>query len=107
MSHITALPFLLKPIFLLSCIQGFKALRYTGSIKSFQQDTGYGFISCAETFERFQRDVFLHHKQLNGFKARPFPLPLGLFSRSFQSDIICLWLLLLVLLLLVLIYYYY
>lgn len=43
--------------------------KYRGVIKSFHEDTGYGFISCKETFARFNRDVFLHHKQLNGFKV--------------------------------------
>ncbi|CAE7251901.1 unnamed protein product [Symbiodinium natans] len=43
--------------------------KYTGRIKSFNPAKGYGFISCDETFARFNRDVFLHHSQLNGFKA--------------------------------------
>mmetsp|Transcript_58455 Transcript_58455/g.130579 ORF Transcript_58455/g.130579 Transcript_58455/m.130579 type:complete len:363 (+) Transcript_58455:75-1163(+) len=42
---------------------------YTGKIKSFNASKGYGFISCDATFARFNRDVFLHHSQLNGLKA--------------------------------------
>jgi len=38
--------------------------KYVGRIKSFSQETGYGFITCDETFKKFNRDVFLHHKQL-------------------------------------------
>jgi len=43
--------------------------KYSGRIKSFNASKGYGFISCDETHARFNRDVFLHHSQLNGLKA--------------------------------------
>lgn len=45
-------------------------VKYEGRIKSFKEDTGYGFISCDETFKKFNRDVFLHHKQLANCKAK-------------------------------------
>eukprot|EP00435_Cladocopium_sp_Y103_P053831 s1118_g17.t1 len=45
-------------------------VKYEGKIKSFKEDTGYGFISCDETFKQFNRDVFLHHKQLASCKAK-------------------------------------
>jgi cold shock CspA family protein len=39
--------------------------RFLGVIKSFRPlPQGFGFIECAETFARFQRDVFLHHSQI-------------------------------------------
>merc|ERR1711920_733374 len=32
---------------------------YWGTVKSFNQSTGYGFISCDETFAQYGRDVYL------------------------------------------------
>ncbi|CAJ1349373.1 unnamed protein product [Effrenium voratum] len=46
-----------------------EARQYVGRIKSFKEDTGYGFISCQELFDRFKRDVFLHHKQRKNFEV--------------------------------------
>jgi len=42
-------------------------LRYTGTIKSFNEATGFGFIECPEAFRQFRRDVFLHKQQLGRF----------------------------------------
>merc|ERR1719498_1724825 len=36
----------------------------TGTVKSFNAAQGYGFISCAETFAKYGRDVFIHKDQL-------------------------------------------
>jgi len=36
----------------------------TGTVKSFSAAQGYGFISCAETFAKYGRDVFIHKDQL-------------------------------------------
>lgn len=33
---------------------------YVGSLKSFSQHTGYGFIECQETFAIYGRDVYIH-----------------------------------------------
>jgi len=38
--------------------------RYHGFVKTFNISTGYGFISCPETFARFKRDVFVHRSQI-------------------------------------------
>lgn len=35
---------------------------YFGYVKSYNQDKGYGFITCDETFASFGRDVFLYHQ---------------------------------------------
>lgn len=40
---------------------------YTGTVKSFNAEKGFGFLACEETFAIFSRDVFLHHSQLSGF----------------------------------------
>eukprot|EP00755_Sulcionema_specki_P013082 Sspe_Gene.53053::Locus_29350_Transcript_1_1_Confidence_1.000_Length_1080::g.53053::m.53053 len=40
--------------------------KMTGYIKSFNEDTGFGFIECQEAFDYFQRDVFLHKAQAIG-----------------------------------------
>mmetsp|Transcript_81210 Transcript_81210/g.188641 ORF Transcript_81210/g.188641 Transcript_81210/m.188641 type:complete len:526 (-) Transcript_81210:270-1847(-) len=42
------------------------APRYFGSVKSFNDTDGYGFIRCEETHRRYGRDVFLHRAQLAG-----------------------------------------
>ena len=34
--------------------------RATGTLKSFDAKTGYGFVSCEELLEIFGRDVFIH-----------------------------------------------
>merc|ERR1711963_735204 len=33
---------------------------YSGEVKSYNPDKGFGFIDCTELRERFGRDVFLH-----------------------------------------------
>merc|ERR1719217_1674733 len=38
-----------------------------GSVKSFDAGLGYGFISCAESFKKHGRDVFVHKDQLRNF----------------------------------------
>mmetsp|Transcript_103024 Transcript_103024/g.332023 ORF Transcript_103024/g.332023 Transcript_103024/m.332023 type:complete len:688 (-) Transcript_103024:83-2146(-) len=43
--------------------------RYTGSIKSFNNESGYGFLSCRETLDRYGLDVFLHSKQIKEFNV--------------------------------------
>lgn len=40
--------------------------RAKGTIKSFNETTGYGFIACPELFELFGRDVFVGSKQSKG-----------------------------------------
>merc|ERR1719188_2196602 len=34
--------------------------KYTGVIKSFNKEKGFGFIECSEQYQRYKRDVFLH-----------------------------------------------
>merc|ERR1712066_1018495 len=42
--------------------------QYMGTIKSFSENNGYGFISCPDMQMLGYNDVFLHHQQLNGFQ---------------------------------------
>jgi len=37
---------------------------HTGIIKSYNEGKGFGFIECAETFQVFNQDVFLHKKEM-------------------------------------------
>merc|ERR1711862_1015280 len=37
--------------------------QYEGVIKSFSEQTGFGFISCEQTFRKYGNDVFLHSSQ--------------------------------------------
>lgn len=41
--------------------------RLVGTIKSFNEATGYGFIDCPAVANQFGHDVFLHHAQLGGY----------------------------------------
>eukprot|EP00932_Pfiesteria_piscicida_P009613 SRR837773.20367.p1 GENE.SRR837773.20367~~SRR837773.20367.p1 ORF type:complete len:230 (+),score=65.12 SRR837773.20367:52-690(+) len=41
--------------------------RAEGTVKSFNESKGFGFIECQELFATFGNDVFLHHSQLGGF----------------------------------------
>lgn len=41
--------------------------RAHGTIKSFNQQSGFGFITCPELHELFGRDVFVHGKQIQSF----------------------------------------
>merc|ERR1712190_496198 len=43
--------------------------QFTGTIKSFNQKNGYGFITCPDLNSQGFQDVFLHHAQLNGFEV--------------------------------------
>lgn len=38
-------------------------MSYSGVVKSYNEGNGYGFIECAETFELYGRDVFLHRRE--------------------------------------------
>jgi len=38
--------------------------RYHGRIRSFNEQKGFGFIDCQETFRAFKRDVFIHRFQM-------------------------------------------
>lgn len=40
--------------------------RFVGVVKSFNTSTGFGFISCDDTYAVFGRDVFLFANQRNG-----------------------------------------
>lgn len=37
---------------------------FWGSVKTFNEETGFGFVACDATFQLFHRDVFLHHRQM-------------------------------------------
>jgi len=41
--------------------------RYVGTVKSFSEKHGYGFISCPELVAEHGQDVFVHHQELGGF----------------------------------------
>jgi len=46
-------------------------ISYSGFIKSFvssNDNEGYGFISCPEVFDKYNRDAFVHMKQIKEFK---------------------------------------
>merc|ERR1739845_307013 len=42
---------------------------FTGTIKSFSEKTGYGFIACPELKAQGYNDVFLHHSQATGMEV--------------------------------------
>eukprot|EP00755_Sulcionema_specki_P037390 Sspe_Gene.22907::Locus_8800_Transcript_1_1_Confidence_1.000_Length_927::g.22907::m.22907 len=44
----------------------FRGRKLLGVIKSFNEDTGFGFIRCTQTHKMFKRDVFLHKAQAMG-----------------------------------------
>lgn len=39
------------------------SVRYIGTLKSYNLERGFGFIFCAETYDKFGSDVFLHKEQ--------------------------------------------
>jgi cold shock CspA family protein len=41
---------------------------YIGSIKNFNQKSGYGFITCQEIMDQGYKDVFVHHAQIGSFQ---------------------------------------
>jgi len=43
--------------------------RATGTIKSFNQEKGFGFVSCPDLTEIFGNDVFLHKCQMGDFQV--------------------------------------
>lgn len=43
--------------------------RFDGLIKSFNDKTGFGFISCDELMEMYNCDVFVHHRQMANFSV--------------------------------------
>merc|ERR1712039_190874 len=42
---------------------------FTGTVKSFNENKGFGFIACDEIMEQFGGDVFLHHQQFRGLEV--------------------------------------
>lgn len=49
-------------------IAGITDLRHYGTIKSFNEARGFGFITCDEMHEQFGADTFLHRVQFQGFE---------------------------------------
>ena len=47
--------------------------RWSGRIKSYQPGTGYGFIECSETYQRFGRDVYLSEYELRKLDIKTLP----------------------------------
>jgi len=45
---------------------------FSGTIKTFNKLSGYGFIDCPELKGQFAQDVFVHHSQLGGFNQGDF-----------------------------------
>jgi len=43
--------------------------RYSGTIKSFNTEKGFGFIECPDLFEAYGRDTWLHNAQLQHFQV--------------------------------------
>lgn len=43
--------------------------RYSGTIKSFAEEKGFGYIDCPELYAVYGRDTWLHHAQLQDFQA--------------------------------------
>jgi len=52
--------------------------RFAGKIVSMKPSQGYGFIQCAELFEIFKKDVFLHKEQFGHF-SEGSPVMFGVF----------------------------
>mmetsp|Transcript_127955 Transcript_127955/g.220675 ORF Transcript_127955/g.220675 Transcript_127955/m.220675 type:complete len:490 (+) Transcript_127955:126-1595(+) len=44
--------------------------RMYGVVKSYNPEKGFGFIACAHTYQMFQRDVFLLHKEKERCRAQ-------------------------------------
>merc|ERR1712129_436937 len=42
---------------------------FSGFVKSYKQDVGYGFIRCDETWQLFHSDIFLHENEFNGLEV--------------------------------------
>jgi cold shock CspA family protein len=40
---------------------------YEGTIKQFAEDKGWGFIQCEETHQLYNKDIFIHRNELNGY----------------------------------------
>jgi len=42
---------------------------FSGFVKSFNQEQGYGFIRCDETWQLYHSDIFLHQNEANGLEV--------------------------------------
>jgi len=42
---------------------------FSGKVKNFNQEQGYGFIQCDETFPLFFSDIFLHQNEADGLQV--------------------------------------
>merc|ERR1712008_274852 len=42
---------------------------FTGSVKNFNHEQGYGFIQCDKTFPLFLSDIFLHQNEADGLQV--------------------------------------
>jgi len=43
--------------------------QFSGVVKSYKPEVGYGFIRCDETFQLFHSDVFLHEREFSGLEV--------------------------------------
>merc|ERR1712083_833020 len=47
-------------------VEGVTDRKFTGTLKSFNEGTGFGFIDCPELKEIYGNDVFVHRMQVEG-----------------------------------------
>jgi len=43
--------------------------RYSGRVKQFRADKGFGFIECDELHQTYGRDTWVHHQQIGSFSV--------------------------------------
>jgi len=63
---------------------------YTGTVKSYNSEKGFGFIVCNETYSQFGSDVFLHKDQVKGINVGDtvkFTLRLSLKGQPQAKDL--------------------
>lgn len=44
---------------------------FTGAVKMFVEEKGWGFIDCAESKQLYGKDIFMHRNQLGGYSPQP------------------------------------
>merc|ERR1712178_668669 len=52
-------------------VPGVTDVRWQGSLKSYNQKTGFGFIECADVKDLYDADVFVHRAQVTDFSPEP------------------------------------
>merc|ERR1712166_459233 len=77
-------PQMMKPMAQLAQMQGDSTRRFSGTVKNWNEEKGWGFVECQDSMNVYGKDIFLHKKELYG--QSPVPGSPVMFSVALQPQ---------------------